>query len=138
MGARPHRWDRPTRRADGPAKRGRPNWARGLTAETSDSIARNAAARRGRPRGPGRSGPALRMYPLGRVEWSQELAYAVGLIATDGCLTGGGITFTNTDRRLVEIFLECVGQRVKVGVQFRPRRCPRTGRSLATVRCTRG
>lgn len=52
------------------------------------------------------------------------MAYAVGLIATDGCLTGKAITFTSTDRQLVETFMACVGQSVKIGVQFRPRRLP--------------
>jgi hypothetical protein len=105
-------------------KRGRPNWARGLTAATNASIARNAAARRGRKRGPAKSGRPVQLYPLGRVDWSQELAYAVGLIATDGCLSGRAITFTTTDRSLVETFVQCVGQPVKIGVQFKPRRLP--------------
>ena len=52
------------------------------------------------------------------------MAYAVGLIATDGCLTGRAITFTSTDRQLVETFLACVGQSVKIGVQIRPHRLP--------------
>lgn len=69
------------------AKRGRTNWARGLTAATSESIARNAASRIGRKRGAYVRSPSNRLYPLGRVEWTQNLAYAVGLIATDGCLT---------------------------------------------------
>ena len=106
------------------AKRGRPNWARGLNASTNESIARNAASRLGRKRGPYVRTPSSRLYPLGQVEWTEELAYAVGLIATDGCLTGRTITFTSTDRQLVETFMACVGQTVKVGVQFRPRRLP--------------
>lgn len=39
---------------------------------------------------------------------------------TDGCLGGRTITFTNKDRQLVETFVECVGQPVKIGVQFKP------------------
>lgn len=106
------------------SKRGRPNWSRGLTAATNASIARNAAARTGQRRAP--YGPALsrRSFPSGHVDWSQELAYAVGLIATDGCLSGRAITFTNTDRQLVETFVQCVGQTVKIGVQYKPRRLP--------------
>jgi hypothetical protein len=50
--------------------------------------------------------------------------YAVGLIATDGCLSGRTINFTNTDRHLVKTFVECVGQSVKVGVQYRLGRQP--------------
>lgn len=101
-----------------------PNWARGLTAATNESIARNAAARLGRKRLPYSRSPTSRLYPLGRVDWTQDLAYAVGLIATDGCLTGRAITFTSTDRQLVETFLACVGQSVKIGVQIRPHRLP--------------
>lgn len=48
----------------------------------------------------------------------------MGLVATDGCLTGRAVTFTNTDRQLVETFIQCVGQTVKIGVQFKPRRQP--------------
>lgn len=105
-------------------KRGRPNWSRGLTAATNASIARNAANRRGRPRGPGRSRTAGRLFPTGQVLWTDALAYAVGLIATDGCLTGHAITFTSTDRELCQTFLDCVGQTVKIGTQVKPGRRP--------------
>ena len=109
-------------------KTGKSNWARGLTAATSESIARNAALRRGRARGsyPTRvaSRVARRLYPNGHVEWTQQLAYAVGLIATDGCLSGKTITFTNTDRDLVKTFVECVGHSVKIGVQHKFGRQP--------------
>ena len=42
--------------------------------------------------------------------WSAKLAYAVGLIATDGNLASGGrlITFASVDRELVETFLSCL------------------------------
>jgi len=106
------------------AKIGRPNWAKGQTAATNASIARNATSRRGHKRGPYARTSARRLYPLGHVEWTPKLAYAVGLIATDGCLTGRAITFTSTDRQLVETFLDCIGQTVKIGVQFRPPRRP--------------
>jgi hypothetical protein len=106
------------------AKHGRPNWSRGLTAATNASIARNAATRLGRKRRPYARTPTSRLYPLGHVEWTRDLAYAVGLIATDGCLTGRSITFTSTDRQLVETFMACVGQTVKIGVQIRPPRRP--------------
>ncbi len=66
----------------------------------------------------------MRLYPTGHVAWNHELAYAVGLIATDGCLSGRAITFTNTDRELVEAFVAGIGQAVKIGVQHKPGRQP--------------
>lgn len=44
--------------------------------------------------------------------WTPDLAYAVGLIATDGCLITGKTTidFTSHDRELVECFLSCIGR----------------------------
>lgn len=44
--------------------------------------------------------------------WTPELAYAVGLTATDGCLITGKTTidFTSNDRELVECFLSCIGR----------------------------
>lgn len=92
------------------------NWARGRTAATDPRIARNAAARRGleyvrripieqdrRLRG------GRRTLPL---EWSETMAYVVGLIATDGCLWSDGrhLSFDSNDRQLVETFLACLGR----------------------------
>ena len=53
--------------------------------------------------------------------WRAELAYAVGLIATDGCLSGDGrhIDFTSKDRELVETFRSCLGLQVKIGLKSR-------------------
>lgn len=60
--------------------------------------------------------------PRGRnqvsTEWSADLAYAVGLIASDGCLSKDGrhITFTSKDLQLVDIFISCLGLKYsKVG-----------------------
>jgi len=50
--------------------------------------------------------------PLGRVKcvWSANMAYAVGLIATDGCLLGNGknVTFVSKDLAQIETFLRCI------------------------------
>lgn len=50
--------------------------------------------------------------PRGKVArvWSPEMAYAVGLIATDGCLLGTGrtVAFTSKDRDLVATLLRCL------------------------------
>ncbi|MGH2451863.1 MAG: LAGLIDADG family homing endonuclease [Candidatus Limnocylindria bacterium] len=53
--------------------------------------------------------------------WSDEIAYVVGLIATDGCLIDDGrhIDFTTADRQLAETFLACLGRRLAVGVSHR-------------------
>jgi len=90
-------------------------WSKGLTAATDPRVARNAAAHWGmtyrrhlppgldkRYRGPARTGP---------IAWTNELAYAAGLIATDGCLVDDGrhIAFTSKDHDLMETFLGCVG-----------------------------
>ena len=52
------------------------------------------------------------------IVWTPDLAYAVGLIATDGCLVGDGrhVAFVSKDRDLVETLLRCVGARAKIGV----------------------
>lgn len=49
--------------------------------------------------------------------WSPSLAYAVGLIATDGCLSSDGrhIDFTSKDRSLVETFRQCLKINNKIG-----------------------
>ncbi|KKU86409.1 MAG: Intein-containing protein [Parcubacteria group bacterium GW2011_GWA2_47_9] len=63
----------------------------------------------------GKRGPAPRK--LISIKWSPELAYAVGLIATDGCLSGDGrhIDFTSKDEDLVLTFRKCLGLKNKVG-----------------------
>ena len=50
--------------------------------------------------------------------WSADLAYAVGLTATDGCLCNDRrhLAFDSADMELIEIYARCVGH------QVRPRR----------------
>lgn len=56
--------------------------------------------------------------PKGKVNtcWSPNLAYAVGLITTDGSLSKNGrvVDFTSKDRRLVETFITslCISQKI--------------------------
>src|SRR5258706_2870586 len=46
--------------------------------------------------------------------WSRDLAYATGLIATDGYLTAQtSVGFGSTDKELVETFLHCVDRPVR-------------------------
>jgi len=67
-----------------------------------------------RPRGPvPRSGVG---GPRQRPVWSAEMAYAVGLMATDGNLTKGRrqMTMTSTDIDLLETFRRCLGLTARI------------------------
>src|SRR2546429_18092 len=70
-----------------------------------------AATRRGRKRGP------YRLRARSPLVWSPELAYAVGLIATDGNLSPSGrhISVSSAERPVLVTFLRCVGRRAKIG-----------------------
>jgi len=86
-------------------------WAKGLTAKTDPRVARMAEARRGKPRGP---------YRLRRRHdwiWTPEIAYAVGLIATDGNLSPSGrhVSVSSAERVVLETFLRCVDRAAKIG-----------------------
>ncbi|MEK7277576.1 MAG: helix-turn-helix domain-containing protein, partial [Chloroflexota bacterium] len=52
-------------------------------------------------------------------EWSPELAYAVGLIVTDGNLSSDGrhLTMTSADYDLLQTFCNCLGLQVSIGKQ---------------------
>ena len=92
-------------------------WAKGRKAENDPRIAKNAAAHRGKtyashvpPQNDGRR----RVAPAS-TEWTPTLAYAVGLLATDGCQTDGRhLAFPSADRELVDILLGCLGKTNKV------------------------
>src|SRR5688500_15162994 len=93
------------------------NWSKGLTKETDPRVARAAAGHiglryvrrtplrehKGRNRGFYRTSPLV---------WDRNLAYALGLAATDGCLIGDGrhVSLGSEDREQVEAFLRCVGR----------------------------
>ena len=71
------------------------------------------------------------MKPLNRVNtnWSNNLAYIVGLIATDGCLNidGRHIDFTSQDIQLIKTFKSCLGLKNKIGFKvsgYSGRKCP--------------
>lgn len=58
--------------------------------------------------------------PKGQVDtsWSEDFAYAVGLIVADGCLSKDGrhIDLTSKDTEQLENFLQCLGlQHIKIG-----------------------
>lgn len=49
--------------------------------------------------------------------WRPELAYAIGLLATDGCLYNDGrhINFTSKDLPLIQTFMRCLGLQNQIG-----------------------
>jgi hypothetical protein len=95
------------------------DWAKGRTAATDARIARNAAARRGLQ--------YTRHIPMEQdrrltggfrtlaLEWSPVMAYVVGLMATDGCLSKDRrhLSFDSNDLPLVETFLRCLGRPIR-------------------------
>lgn len=50
------------------------------------------------------------------ITWTPEIAYAVGLMATDGCLSKSGrhLWFVSADRDLCETLMRCIGHTVKI------------------------
>ncbi|MBI1985058.1 MAG: hypothetical protein HYS60_03085, partial [Candidatus Wildermuthbacteria bacterium] len=59
------------------------------------------------------------MKPLGKIHigWSPDMAYAVGLITTDGSLSidGRHINLTSKDKQLIETFKICLNLQNKIG-----------------------
>src|SRR3990167_8684031 len=53
-------------------------------------------------------------------EWSPDLAYAIGLLAADGCLSPPGhlIDLTSKDREQLENFRRCVGVDLKITKKY--------------------
>ena len=52
-----------------------------------------------------------------KIKWSSNFAYAIGLLATDGCLSTDGrhIELTSSDSEQLENFNLCLGIQVKIG-----------------------
>jgi intein-encoded DNA endonuclease-like protein len=52
-----------------------------------------------------------------RCQWAPDLAYAVGLVTSDGSLSSDGrhIVFTSVDYELIETFKQCLGLRNRLG-----------------------
>jgi hypothetical protein len=92
-------------------------WAKGRSAKNDPRIARAAAGHRGKhyvarvP--PGEDG--RRTSPVAKPQWTPRLAYAIGLIATDGGITRGrNLGFPSADRELVRHLLDCLGKKNKI------------------------
>ncbi|MEK7219414.1 MAG: hypothetical protein AAB687_01925 [Patescibacteria group bacterium] len=54
-------------------------------------------------------------------KWRADLAYAVGLIATDGCLSSDGLLFdlTSKDKEQLLNFSKCLGVNFKIGNKWK-------------------
>jgi hypothetical protein len=96
------------------------DWAKGLTAATDPRVARAAAAHRGKIYKRRTPFEECRWPNAGQttlpLEWSDDMAYIVGLTATDGCLFTGRrkINFKSEDRQLVATYLSVLGRTNRV------------------------
>ncbi|OGG58581.1 hypothetical protein A2765_02560 [Candidatus Kaiserbacteria bacterium RIFCSPHIGHO2_01_FULL_56_24] len=67
----------------------------------------------------GKRGPKPGFNPKHRIseKWSSELAYAIGLLATDGCLATRQtlIDLTSKDEEQLKNFIKCIGIPLKIG-----------------------
>lgn len=95
-------------------------WAKGLTAATDPRVARAAAGHRGKQY-VRQTPPELCRWPVSGLTtlplvWSDDMAYIVGLTATDGCLVTGRrkINFKSGDRQLVGTYLRLLGRKNRV------------------------
>ncbi|HEY8829878.1 MAG TPA: hypothetical protein VIM83_04695 [Candidatus Limnocylindria bacterium] len=92
-------------------------WAKGRSAKDDPRIAHAAAGHRGKqyvarvpPSEDGR-----RRSPVAKPNWTPRLAYAVGLIATDGGIARGrNLGFPSADRELVQHLLACLEKKNKI------------------------
>lgn len=75
----------------------------------------------------GKRGP--KPYGNIKIKWSPKFAYAIGLLATDGCLYNDGrhISFTTKDFEQAGHFKNALGLKVKIGTKFsglkKPKKC---------------
>ncbi len=95
-------------------------WAKGRSAKDDPRIARAASGHRGKaytPRTAPEQDRRRSSAPFTPV-WTPTLAYAVGLIATDGGLTRGrSLSFPSADRELVEHLLGALGKSNKISIE---------------------
>ncbi len=81
-----------------------------------------------RRRGPVAGHPRRRSSPdQCSCQWTPEVAYVVGLIATDGCLSRrqGLVTLTSKDMDLLETAARCLGVKYRITLSTNPRPCGR-------------
>src|SRR3989344_9025133 len=60
-----------------------------------------------------------KLKPIEPIQWSPNIAYVVGLIATDGCLYNDGrhINFTSKDLELINTLKGCLGLKNKISTK---------------------
>jgi hypothetical protein len=96
-------------------------WSKGRSARDDPRIGRAAAAHRGMqyvPRVPPELDRRRRGTGAFDPTWTPALAYAVGLIATDGGLVRGrSLAFPSADRELVALLLRCLGKSNTISVE---------------------
>lgn len=119
--------------SEGPGK----GWAKGRSAADHPRIANAAAGHRGL-RYERRTPPteckwfrgSLTTLPL---DWSDAMAYVVGLTATDGCLVSSRprIDFKSMDRQLVETYVNVLGRTDRISTAL-----TRTGNPAYVVQIT--
>ena len=61
----------------------------------------------------------MRPRRIEAIKWSPEMAYIVGLMAADGCLSKDGrhLILTSQDIQLLRVFKKCLGLKVKIGTK---------------------
>jgi hypothetical protein len=98
-------------------------WSEGRTAATDPRIARAAAGRVGKTKVQRKPFSEMRWirrtFTTLPIEWSSQMAYLVGLTATDGCLITGrrAINFKSADWQLVETYLRILGRTNRIGLE---------------------
>ena len=67
----------------------------------------------------GKRGPKPKPKGKVKIKWSANFAYAIGLLATDGCLYNDGrhISLTTKDIQQARNFKKCLGIKVKIGLK---------------------
>lgn len=110
--------------SDAPMTKGEgKGWSKGRTAATDPRIARAAAGHLGKKHVRRKPWSEMRWvrvtYTTLPIEWSDAMAYIVGLTATDGCLASDSraITFKSADRQLVETYRQLLGRTNRIGAQ---------------------
>jgi hypothetical protein len=55
-----------------------------------------------------------------KIKWSPDFAYAIGLLVTDGCVSGDGrhIIFVSKDREQISNFMKCLNISNKIGTSY--------------------
>ncbi len=119
-------------------------WSRGLSAATDLRVAKSAAALRGMAYARRRPVAECKWGSAGRttlpLEWSNSMAYVVGLTATDGCLVSGAAESTSNQRTVSRLkrISGCSDARIESDASERERAALFSSRKSETRACTSG